>query len=106
MNELIEQIESTVSDLMRYDLESFAVKAQELVDKMIAVFPVIISIYSDPRMEDVREDALYWPGQLERIIKALESPDRFETLDVLYNETYPNLVELRGILTKRGILNV
>lgn len=106
MDELIRQIEETVSDLMRYDMESFAQKAQELVDKMIAVFPAVISVYSDPRMEDLREDALYWPGQLERIIKALESPDRFETVDVLYNETYPNLIELRDILIKRGIVNV
>ena len=106
MNELIKQIESTVSDLLRYDLESFAIKAQDLVNKMIMVFPAIISVYSDPRMEDMRDDALYWPGQLERIIKALESPDRFETVDVLYNETYPNLVELNEILKERGIMDV
>lgn len=106
MNELIKQIEDVVSELIRYNMDIFAAKAQDMVDKMVAVFPVIISSYSDPQMEDVREDALYWPKQLERIINALESPDRFETVDVLYNETYPNLIELRDILIERGVMNV
>lgn len=104
MNDLIEKIEKVVSALMRYDMEEFALQAQDLVDNMVSFFPIIISYYSEPKMEDVKEDALYWPGQLERIIRALESPDRIETVDVLYNETYPNLVELRDMLTERGIL--
>ena len=104
MNELIKQIENVVSELMRYDMDNFSVHAQELVNNMIVVFPSIISIYSKEEMADVREDAMYWPGQLERIISALGSPDRFETVDVLYNETYMNLIELREILTKRGLL--
>lgn len=106
MNELIKQIEDVVSELIRYNMDIFAAKAQDMVDKMVTVFPVIISSYSDPQMEDVREDALYWPKQLERIINALESPDRFEIVDVLYNETYPNLIELRDILIERGVMNV
>ena len=104
MNELILQIEKVVSILMKYDLEGFTAAAQSLINSMIAIFPAIISVYSDPKMEDVRDDALYWPGQLERIIGALKSPDRFETVDVLYNETYVNLVELRDMLVKRGLL--
>ena len=103
MNELILQIKNTVSDLMRYDYENYAAHAQELVDKMIAIFQTIISKYSMPEMEDVKEDALYWPGQLERIINALESHDRFEAVDVLYNETYPNLMELMDMLQERGL---
>ena len=106
MNELIKQIEDVVSELLSYNLETYAAKTQEMVDKMVAVFPVIISSYAEPKMEDVREDALYWPKQLERIINALESPDRFETVDVLYNETYPNLIELRDILIERGVMHV
>lgn len=104
MNELIIQIENAVSELMRYDSDNYAAHAQELVDSMVAVLPSIISVYSREQMEDVREDAMYWPGQLERMIGALESPDRFETVDVLYNETYPNLIELRDMLVKRGLL--
>ena len=104
MNELITQIEETVGILMKYEMDDFATRAQKLVDIMIRIFPAIISIYGRPEMEDIKEDALYWPKQLERVISALESPDRFETVDVLYNETYPNLVELRDILVKRGLL--
>ena len=104
MNELILLIEETVSALLRYDMDVYAQKAQRIVDDMMALLPSIINCYSDPKMSDVREDALYWPGQMERIIKALESHDRFEAVDVLYNETYPNLTELRDMLAERGII--
>jgi hypothetical protein len=103
MNELIILIEETVSALMRYDMEVYATEAQQIVDDMMALLPAIINCYSDPKMSDVKEDALYWPGQMERIIKALESHDRFEAVDVLYNETYPNLIELRDMLKERGL---
>ncbi len=104
MDELILLIKETVSDLMRYDMEAYAQNAQRVVDEMMALLPAIINCYSDPKMTDVREDALYWPGQMERIIRALESHDRFEAVDVLYNETYPNLTELKDMLTERGVL--
>ena len=104
MNELILLIEETISALMRYDMEVYAQNAQKVVDDMMALLPSIINCYSEPKMSDVREDALYWPGQMERIIKAFESHDRFEAVDVLYNETYPNLTELKDMLQKRGIL--
>ena len=103
MNELIKQIEETVSSLMRYDMDTYAQQAQKLVDDMMALLPAIINCYTDPKMKDVREDALYWPGQMERIIGALESHDRFEAVDVLYNETYPNLIELVDMLKERGL---
>ncbi len=104
MDELLLQIEETVSALMRYDMKEYASQAQKTVDDMMALLPAIINCYSDPKMSDVREDALYWPGQMERIINALENHDRFEAVDVLYNETYPNLIELRDMLKDRGII--
>lgn len=103
MDELLIQITKTVSSLMRYDMVEYAQNAQEVVDSMMANLPFIINCYSNPKMEDVREDALYWPTQMERIIKALESYDRYEAVDVLYNETYPNLMELKGMLEERGV---
>jgi hypothetical protein len=103
MNELILLIEETVSALMRYDMEVYAHNAQKVVDDMMALLPEMIMYYSDPKMTDVREDALYWPGQMERMIRALENHDRFEAVDVLYNETYPNLMELKDMLEERGI---
>ena len=104
MNELIDKIENTVSELLQYDMKNYAVHAQELVSIMLNAFPVIISCYNDPAMSEVKEDALYWPGQLERIITSLENGDYFNVVDVLYNETRPNLIELRSILTKKGLL--
>ena len=104
MDKLILLIEEDISALMRYDMEEYARKAQQVVDDMMALLPSILNSYSDPKRGDVREDALYWPGQMEGIIKAFESHDRFEAVDVLYNETYPNLLELKGMLEERGIL--
>ncbi len=104
MNELIERIEQNVSELLKYDTKSFEEHAQELVRMMMALFPAIINVYNDPKMSDLKDDALYWPGQLERIIKVLEKGDWFEIIDALYNETMPNLIELKETLTKRGLL--
>ncbi len=103
MNELIDKIEICASELLAYETKSFGAHAQEFVNAMMALLPSIINCYNDPQMSDVREDALYWPGQLERIIKTLEDDDSFELIDVLYNETRANLVELRDMLVKRGL---
>ncbi len=104
MEELIEKIEEAVSYLLCAEDVKFEELARQLVDAMIAIFPAIITTYSDPRMEDHREDAVYWPGQLERIINVLKKGDYFEVVDALYNETRPNLIELRDILKERGII--
>ena len=104
MDELIGRIEDTVAILMNHDLERYAASAQELVNYMIALFPAIIECYNNPLLSDIKEDATYWPKQLNRVIAALEKGDYFEVADVLYNETRPNLVELKGILIKRGLL--
>ena len=104
MDELIDMIEETVSELLQYDLGSFGVHAQDLVNRMMVIFPAVIDCYNNPKMDDVKEDAMYWPGQFERIIQVLERGDYFEVVDALYNETRPNLIELRDMLKKRGIL--
>ncbi len=102
MNELIDGIEAAIRKLLKYDTENFESDAQNLVNMMMNIFPAIINCYNDPRMVDVRDDALYWPGQLERIINVLEKGDWFEIVDALYNETRPNLIELRDMLKERG----
>ncbi|MCR5300878.1 MAG: hypothetical protein K6E49_00395 [Lachnospiraceae bacterium] len=104
MDELIEGIESTIISLMRYDLNEYPKQAQELANKMMVIFPAIIDCYNDPLMQDKREDAMYWPGQLERILAAFDRGDAFEVTDVLYNETRANLMELKAILTQRGLI--
>ena len=103
MNELIDKIEESVSHLLRYDTTRFGESAQAVVNALMNILPAIISCYNDPKMSDVKEDALYWPGQVERIIKVLETDDCFEIADVLYNETRPNLMELKNIIIERGL---
>ena len=104
MDELIDKIEETISYLLQSESEKYENLARQLVEAMMAIFPAIIASYSDPRMSDLREDATYWPGQLERIITALEKGDMFEVTDVLYNETRPNLIEIRDTLKERGVI--
>lgn len=104
MDELIEKIEEAVSYLLQSENVKYEELAQQLVDAMMAIFPAIIISYNDPRMSDLKEDAAYWPGQLERIIAALEKGDLFEVTDVLYNETRPNLIEIRDVLKERGVI--
>ena len=104
MDELITKIEETVSALLKYDMEKYSTTAQELVNLMMTILPAIIDCYNDPAMSDIREDATYWPGQMQRIIDSLGTGDCFEVTDVLYNETRPNLIELKGYLVQRGLL--
>ncbi len=104
MDELITRIEKTVSELLQYDKERFNIDAQELVNILAATLPSVISCYGDPRMSDLSGDALYWPGQMERIIDALKSGDWFKVADVLYNETHPNLIELKDTMVSRGLI--
>ena len=104
MGELIVKIEDTVSALLRYDMPAYASLAQELVNMLLAVIPSVIDCYNNPKMADVREDATYWPQQMQRIIDSLGGGDYFEVADVLYNETRPNLMELKGMLEERGLL--
>ena len=104
MDELIDKIEEAVKYILQGEIEKFEELAQLLVNAMMAVFPAMIASYNDPRMEDLREDAVYWPGQLERIINVFEKGDLFEIVDALYNETRPNMIELRDILKDRGVI--
>lgn len=104
MDDMIALIEEVADALLRYDMDKYGTKAQELVSVLMKMLPAVIDCYNDPKMADVREDATYWPGQLQRIIDALEKGDYFEVTDVLYNETRPNLIELRDMLKNRGLL--
>ncbi|MBE5848660.1 MAG: hypothetical protein E7298_00650 [Lachnospiraceae bacterium] len=104
MDELIRKIEETIYCLLKYDMDKYPIVVQELVNMMVAVFPAIINIYSNPKMSDLRDDASYWPGQLERVVEAINGGDHFEVVDVLYSETRANLIELREVLTRRDLL--
>ena len=104
MDRVIELIQKTVNELIQYHLEEFCQCAGELVNTMFEVFPQIIATYSDERLSDIAEDATYWPAQLEKIVNVLEKGDEFAIVDALYNETLPNLVELKNILIEREIV--
>ncbi len=104
MDDLINRIEDVVIKLFQYDQNAYAIAAEDLVNQMIAGLPTIVLYYTDPRMTEHAGDATYWPAQIERIIKALGEGDDIATADVLYNETRANLIELRDILTEKGMI--
>lgn len=104
MDELIAKIEDVVKKLIMYDNQAYAEAAQALASDMIVVFPEIVKYYAYPEMIEYAGDAQYWPGQLERIIGALNAGDDLATADILYNETRANLIELKENLVKKGIV--
>ena len=104
MDELIAKIDETVKLILSYDEKGYASSAQELSDMMMKGFPGIIAFYANPKMNDMAGDATYWPGQLQRILDAFSSGDDFATVDILYNETRANMIELRDMLKKRGVI--
>lgn len=103
LNELISKIETVISHLLQAEYDEYANAVSDLVNSMIQNFPIIIAYYYNPLMSEYAEDATYWPGQLERIVNTINSGDELAVCDVLYNETYPNLLELKDILCKKGI---
>lgn len=105
MDEIINNIEVVISHLLQAKYDEYSVEISQLINSMMQKFPMIISYYYDPLMNEYVSDATYWPGQLERIIKVVESGDEFAISDVLFNETRPNLMELKSILIEKGILS-
>ena len=103
MNELIDKIEDVVLDILKAGIYSSENKLKLLVELMIETFPEVMAVYYNPLMAGHAQDAAYWPEQLERIIGTINSGDELAVMDVLYNETRPNLIELKGILEGKGI---
>lgn len=75
-----------------------------LTELMSSIFPKIINSYDKPQLERYREDKEYWLGQLKRIMDVLSKDDMMAQMDVLYFETYKNLLEYQRILQEEGII--
>lgn len=103
MDRIILQIESVISHLMKSEYDEYADGVSNLINSMIQIFPTIIACYYNPLMNEYVSDATYWPSQLERIMNAVKAEDELAVIDVLYNETYQNLIELKNILQQKGI---
>lgn len=103
MDTLIELIANICVNIFALDTEEYVRGVSNLVNNMFDQVPKMIMYYSDPRMSDIAGDAVFWPAQVERIIEVIEKGDDMMTLDVLYNETMPKLLELRAELVKRGM---
>lgn len=103
MDELISKIETAISNLLQSEYDEYAESISDLVNSMVQNFPTVIAYYYNPLMREYVSDAAYWPAQLERVVNTINSGDELAVCDVLYNETYPNLQELKSILSKKGI---
>lgn len=104
--ELADLLDRMSKEAVKGNVQTLIEMYVELKESLFVVFPIIIGMYSDERMKDLSEDAMYWPGQLERIIDAFEAHDFIDMIyiyDVLKAETYTNIIEFVGELKKRSI---
>lgn len=104
--DLAELLDNMSKEAIQGNMDILIEMYVELKAKLFMVFPIIIGFYSDERMKDLSEDALYWPGQLQRIIDAFEAHDfvdLFYVYDVLKAETYNNIIELVNEIRNRNI---
>lgn len=90
--------------LLNNEMARFNGAMQELSELLGVIFPLIISSYTKPQLQDVAADALYWSEQLGKIVGVLEEEDRFKIIDVLYYETRENLMNYQRMITERGIV--
>ena len=103
LNELIDLLKNVSTELLSGKLNKFEASCGQIINISMELFPKIIVSYSDPKMEDLREDATYWPMQLERVINTIQGKDIFAMYDVLYCETRANLIGLKQIYMERAI---
>ena len=90
--------------LLNNEMAQFNEAMKELSELIGVIFPIIISSYTKPKLQDVAGDALYWSEQLGKIVSVLEEEDRFKIIDVLYYETRENLINYERMITERGIV--
>ena len=75
----------------------------DIVALLTSLLPRILDIYSTPEMHECADDRDCWVAQLRRINEAIESDDIYRQADVLYFETYINLIEFLSYIEEKGI---
>ena len=82
--------------------EQFREKFSEVISKLFEVVPQIIVSYSDEKMNDISEDALYWPNQINKIMGIVDGGnDIFALSDALYYELRANLIDYKATIIDR-----
>lgn len=92
LTELADVLELMTVELMKNDMEDYQKNVSVLSKLLEVCFPQIIVSYSDPLLKEVSGDAVYWSEQLGRIVESLNQNDKFNKIDVLYQETRTNLI--------------
>ena len=92
LTNLADLLEKMTIELMKNQMDAYNSDVSSLSKLLMLCFPEIIISYSDPLLSDVAEDASYWSAQLERIVSTLNQSDKFNKIDVLYQETRTNLL--------------
>lgn len=103
LEELIEVIDLLTEAIVKN--KDYAAKRimPVFTELLMEVVPIIIDSYELPQLEEVAEDAIYWQGQVERIMNALEGEDWFAMVDVLHFETKENLMTYKQMIEKAEI---
>lgn len=101
---LILELEELTKMLWKNDRSRFAESYNKILSIIMEIMPMIIASYANDKMADIREDALYWPGQVSKIIDLCsKGNDIIAMSDALYYELRANLVEYKHIITERMI---
>lgn len=103
---LIKELEIDTENILRNRRQDFKDNYQRLLTMMFDILPDIISSYSDERMTDLKDDATYWPAQVEKIVSLVtDGSDALAMADALYFELCGNLIEYQKVLVSRQIDN-
>lgn len=105
LDNLIHKLEQFTELIWKSDFKGFIDNSNELLSILFQDIPIIISLYSNDSMSDLSDDALYWPTQVEKIVKLINNKNDFLAIaDSLYFELRANIIELKKILLEREII--
>lgn len=100
---IIDELREFPDCIMLNSIDEYAKKCESIIKHILSILPLMIASYSLPEMFDISGDAIYWPGQLQKMCDTVKLMDRFAIYDSFYNETYMNLCEYKDTIDARGI---
>ena len=103
---IINELEIDSVFLMQNKKKSFLDNYQRLLELIFEYLPLIITSYSDEKMSDIKEDALYWPEQVDKVVSLIKNgEDVLAIIDALYFELRANLIEYKNEIIKRNLFD-
>lgn len=104
LDRLISELEELTNMLWKNEKAKFFENYKVVLADMMEVIPLVIAGYSHHKMDDIKDDAMYWPGQVSKIIDLIgKGNDVIAISDALFFEMRANLIEYRDVLIEREV---